>query len=347
MSEILIQTAGVFATALLVNSNKLILAELNIPSKSAALTLLHNASTFFWVRLSNRCTGLKVHEVYWGWLLLITGVGSLSVVASNTLLQLTSISVHQLIKLASLPFGAVLDYYLYGKRRSWVELAGLLLIIYGICMASMAELYISVYASCVAFIFISGYLATATLVRHVCTRYQITTSEFLHVSVPWGVFSSLIWFCVAYSIENRLQKDGPTPAGNGVMLLSIMALLNVFLAISVQWLSTWAARESTTMLYAVTGQAKTAATVIVSVAVFRESPSLRSICGLCLSLMVALKLAAKEAYEKEGSDSVKLCGRANSRTGNWLGSMLILAVLLLGTFANDQSIVTSMFVFAE
>ena len=105
-----------------------------------------------------------------------------------------------------------------------------------------------------------------------------------------------MWFFIAFafdeSVDHRLEQ-------RRFDLVLVAMLLNVALAVSVQWLSSWTARNSSTMLYAVIGQAKTAATVGMSIFVFGESLS-RDICmGLCICLLAAVSLSVVEAFEDE------------------------------------------------
>ena len=133
------QTLGVFATAALVNSNKFILMRINFPAKATALTCAHNTLTFICVRLSGSCTGVSARDVHWSWFLFNTCVGSLSVLASNILLQIASVTFHQVSKLAALPLGAALDFFLYEKRRSPGDFVGLMSIAYAICVTSRTQ----------------------------------------------------------------------------------------------------------------------------------------------------------------------------------------------------------------
>jgi len=325
--ETLIQIIGVIATASLVNSNKFVLGQVTFPAKSAALTFLHNACTFFWIRLSSNCAGVKPRDVHWGWLLCITGLGSLSVVASNLLLQLTSVKFHQLSKLTAMPAGAVLDFYLYGKKRSWKDFVGLASVTYGIYVTSRDETSVSFHSAGIALIFIAGYLTNAVLVRHLCTLHQISSTEFLYLCVPWGLFSSLVLFLIVLSFEQKTSGAEINFEHNPVGA-SLSVLVNLLLAVAVQWLSMWAASKSTTMIYAIIGQAKTAATIILGVFLFQDSLSPRGACGLSMCLSASLTLAAREAFEKEG-----YLQRENgvSSVGTRLVAIFLVATLLMDT----------------
>jgi len=331
--ETTVQVLGVLATASLVNSNKFVLSQLNFPAKSAGLTFLHNTCTFCWMRLSSSFTGGKPHNVHWGWLLCITALGSLSVAASNLLLQLTSVKFHQLSKLASLPAGAVVDFYLYDKRRSWKDFAGLACVTYGIYVTSRDEMSFSIQPACVALVFIVGYLATAVFVRRLCIQHEITSTQFLYLCVPWGMFSSLVLFLMALSFEPHNSVAEISFEFN-FMEASASVSANLLLAVSVQWLSMWAASKSTTMIYAIMGQAKTAATIILGVLLFQDSISPRGACGLLMCLTASLTLAASEAYAKEGQMQ-----RENrvSAVGTWLVIILFVATLFIDEHIMSRS----------
>lgn len=334
-----VQIVGVLVTALLVNSNKFVLSQINFPAKSAALTFVHNLSTFIWIRLSSNCIGIASRVVSWRWLLLITFVGSLSVVASNLLLQITSVTFHQLSKIAALPAGAILDYYLYKKRPTWSDFAGLACVAYGILISALDERAISIFPACVAVTFVGGYLATAVLVRHVCTLHQITTSEFLSLSVPWGLLSSLTLFLVAYAFsDGQTEMISKSKVNHNAMDGLLPISLNLLLAVSVQWLSTWAASESSTMLYAIIGQAKTAATVILGVFFFQDPLSFRSACALSLCLAASVTLAAREAFEKESN---KTFGKVILKTGKWIVALCFAATLWTDFFGAVAVPITS------
>ena len=203
-------------------------------------------------------------------------------------------------------------------------------------MTSRDETSVSFNSAGIALIFIAGYLTNAVLVRRLCTLHQITSTEFLYLCVPWGLFSSLMLFLIALSFEQKVS-GAEIHFEYDVVGASASVLVNLLLAVSVQWLSMWAASKSTTMIYAIIGQAKTAATIILGVFLFQDSLSPRGICGLSMCLTASLTLAASEAFEKEG-----YVPRENSvsSVGARLVVILFVATLLMDTLKMGGNPVT-------
>lgn len=158
---------------------------------------------------------------------------------------------------------------------------------------------VSLAALGVAFIWVAAYVASAVLIRHVCKLYAISTSDYMYSSAPWGVFFSCVWLCASLfahtSGSTHIRSNGAGVAAPEFILLLSM---NATLAVLVQWLSTWAARNSSTVLYAVMGQAKTAVTVMLSVPVFGKAPSLDTSLGLALCVVVASSMAINDSFKE-------------------------------------------------
>ena len=291
--------AGVLASAALVVTNKVVLERTMLPGSSAALTLVHYLCTLCYIRGTTACSGVQVRDVYWPWLILISSVGTLGVWASNMVLKLSNVTFHQLTKLSSVPVSAAVDYFLWNKSFSSLDGIGLVLICYGVLSASRGEVTVSLAALGVAFVWITTYVATAVLIRHVCKLYAISTSEFMYLSAPWGVFFSCVWLCTSLfahaSGSTYFRSNG---AGVAAPEFITLVSMNAILAVLVQWLSAWTARNSSTVLYAVMGQAKTAVTILPSVPVFGKAPSLNTSLGLALCVVVAISMAINDSFKE-------------------------------------------------
>ena len=295
-----IQSLGVCATAALVNSSGRVLQLIHLPGRYAALTCCHYVCTFVWSRVSmRRCT--RMNDVPWPWLLLIACLGSLGVVASNLLLQISTVTFQQLSKLFSLPAGAFIDFVVHKKKRSRRELWGVICVAYGVYYSTTGNALVKMDAVAVAVVYLAGYLAAPSLLNHACRRHSITASEYLYLSAPWGVLCSFFWLVL---VTFWGQKSGSGQEAFRAPELAFWFSLNIILAISVQWFSIWTAMNSTTMMYAVVGQVKTAATVLLSVFILDETISFRSALGLSICLVSAFMLTVCEFFENDFENKV-------------------------------------------
>ena len=294
--SILIQSLGVVLSAALVVTNKVVLSLITYPGKTALLTFMHYGITCSWIRGQAFCKDVKRREVPIKWILLITSMGTCSVLTSNLVLELSSVTFHQISKLASLPCGAFIDYYVHGKMRTWREL----LLLFFICLAVYVTTVgkdnfdLTVGATCAALIYVGTYVSVAALLRHVCQRFELSTSEFMYLSTPYGLLASFLLLIISMLYESSAAEFNLGANQNFVAGSVPMLCLNAVLAVSVQWFSTWTAGNSTTMLYAVVGQAKTAATIALGVFVFQIPLSIRTIVGLIICVTTAFALALSE-----------------------------------------------------
>jgi hypothetical protein len=296
----LYQISGILATSLLVNSNRLVLRHIQIPGNYAALAFLHYLCTFIFTRATSRCasSGVLEKKYHWIWSLLISSLATLSVLASNFILHTSTVTFHQLSKLLALPVAALVDFFLLQKRRSLLELSGLGFVAYGAYIASVGDFTVNRIVILASVIHLTGYVSSAALVRHICKKYNLGTSQVLFLLAPWSAFASLVF--LVFALSSAVGEISISISFLGLLSL----LLNIGLAISVQWLSTWTAANCTTMLYAVVGQAKTAVTIILGNVISDSVTSIDACVGLCICIVAALMLATIEAFQHERGNAL-------------------------------------------
>jgi hypothetical protein len=152
----------------------------------------------------------------------------------------------------------------------------------------------------------------------------------MYLSTPYGLLASFVWLIIymlsessAAEVKHDLGASQNFAAGSVAMLF-----LNAVLAVSVQWFSTWTAGNSSTMLYAVIGQAKTAATVALGVLVFQTPLSIRTLAGLSICLTAAFALALSEVSGGQANRATA----SRCTTLSILLSTILLSALLFGEF---------------
>jgi hypothetical protein len=315
----LYQLSGIMATSLLVNSNRLVLQHIQIPATYAALPFLHYLCTFFFTRATcgHERSGVPENNFHWIWSILISSLATLSVAASNFILQTSTVTFHQMCKILALPVGALVDFFLLRKTRSFLELCGLASVAYGAFIASVGDITVHRTVLLASVIYLTGYMSSSVLIRHISKKHNLGTSRVLFLLAPWSAFASFVFLIFALSSAAR---DVPISIRTDIFGILIL-LLNMGLAVMVQWLSTWTAANCTTMLYAVVGQAKTALTIILGVVISDSVITYDACLGSCICISAAFMLATIEAFEHDSGKALasKLI----------TGSLVMIAILFL------------------
>ena len=300
-SSLALQLASVVATASLVVSNKYVLRVLfDVPNSAAALLLVHNTATLIVSRTSHHCGGTvelkNKRAVNWRWMLAVTGIGVFSVFMSNIVLQITSVTFHQLSKLAAIPVSQAIECAFKTKHRSPQQLFLLALLCVGMYRSVGGETGGVDPSACVAAAAMVGAtLAVAIIIRHICGNGKLTTAEYMYYVAPWGVASAATQ--LTYLTLHRSTTSGSSSSVKSVTTVFFSVLLpNVLLAILVQYLSTWVAGNVSVVVYAVLAQAKTVAAVGLSAVIFGDALSRRTVCGMITCLGAATTLSVINAH---------------------------------------------------
>jgi hypothetical protein len=181
---------------------------------------------------------------------------------------------------------------------------------------------------------VASTLGISLLVRHMCTQEQVTTAWLLHRGLPFGVAVASLQLAAVMSLEEwtHAPQVNSVIVGASSLWIVLLLLSNLALAVLVQYLSTWVAVHTSTLLYAVLGQAKTAATLALSACVFHVTLSRRVICGVAtyLSVAAALSICDSDTSASKADTRRASLGSGALRKGLW--------VLLLATpVASDMS----------
>ena len=287
--------AGVVATSCLVVSNRYVLQMLGSGALPAsALTFVHSLCTL--VVFRNPVTGVSAsaaHQLPSRTPLSIALLSTSSLMFSNLLLKQSSVSLHQITRILAIPLGALLDRCFGGRKRSHRENILVCAICYCACM-SLGHLQTVTIGTCVLMCaFMSTYLATALVVRHVATSHHLPSASILRCTLPYTLLIALVTFIITIHVD----RDIKIPSFDFCM--AGMLLLNCSLAVAVQYLSTWTMKHTSLQLYTVLGQIKTSATICLAWVCFGENVTVVS--AMCIMGVLVFGLALT-LYESAPAD---------------------------------------------
>jgi len=161
-------------------------------------------------------------------------------------------------------------------------------------------------------------LWTVTLIKNVCSKFSLSTIEYVHVSAPWSALSAVIWCFI--SAGAFLNFDGV----KDIKLThhdSVHLVINCFIAVCVNLSACWCSLHLSELAYGVLAQAKMLTTLFLGILIFR----LKVNCKFFVLVSVCVVLCTCLAYlEGEG----KWGRRVSSRV-----KFIVSLILVLNCFA--------------
>jgi len=292
--------SGVLCTSALIVTNKLILDNLPSNAASGSLGCLHAMVALVVTRIKFHVSGTtsSVPPVPWNWMLGVSLIATVALLVSNLALQYASVTFHQLARLTAMPAGAAVDYFRRGVKRSGSDWIGFLLLSGGVFLTAKGDLAVTPLGAFFSALTVLTWLGAAEAVRQTCSNYSLSSAEYMFVSGPWNMGCGIFWLfatgggsTLAAQARGLLLMDFSYTVKFGLMV-------NLTLAVIVQYLSSWAQKNCSTVLYAVLAQAKTGCTILMGVFVMGSSMSGAVLVGILTCLTVSGCIAAREAISK-------------------------------------------------
>lgn len=286
---------SILASALLVNSNKIILSRINIPSGSAYLSAAHYLTTYVFLACTRAISGTskKTNDVGLRDLLLTTFVGTFSVTSSNLMLRYSSVRFHQFFRILLIPGGLAFDYVRSKQVRTILEYLCVIQITVVVLVCLFSESLDEISARTPAYTFgilsVFSSLWTVTLIKDICCKFSLSTIDYVHVSAPWSSLSAIIWcFITAGASLNFVGvKDIILTRQDSVYLV-----INCFIAVCVNLSACWCSLHLSELAYGVLAQAKMLTTLFLGILIFR----LKVNCNFFVLVAVCVVLCTCLAY---------------------------------------------------
>ena len=321
---------GVAVTSSLVVSNKVLLSRLPAAGAAEGLTLMHNLISLFTTRLC--CPDVdKTKHVDWRWLFGVGLVCMATVLTSNVTLQYSSVAFQQLARSASIPASAALDCFMHGKIVSALERDLLALLMCGVWLGVAGDVTSSPLGVACAASSVATALGANMIVRHVSKQSSLKPIELVYFVAPWTLMSGAL----AFTTKMAAQADpGTVVRGFGALLTqpTFVAILvfNGSLSFGVQYCSTWAQTNCSFTGYAVLNQAKTACTVLLGALVLATVVSLRTWCGLTVTLCTAFAITLAGAPKSDDGDDPESSTKEDSSCAKRTLPIILPKVLIIG-----------------
>lgn len=261
----------------------------------ALLALIHNMVAYAVFNRSNKKTNPRLPRF---WAPLLATISVTGVCLSNRVLQTTNVSFHQLCKVLVIPASALTDYFIFHCKHGSEAICFHVLVVAGAILAISGMGWDGQFALSsvlpIALSFVSLTSSSTAATRYVHSKYQIHAAELVGLVTPYSFLVSLVMYLGLQTIDSHASIAAPNQIFEQLHSRPLKLLLNTSLACSVQFLSAWAASTSTNTLYAVIGQLKTLATIVLSAFFEHEELSVRVIIGTLIVLIAAIGATSAE-----------------------------------------------------
>ncbi|KAL3923272.1 MAG: hypothetical protein SGPRY_004273, partial [Prymnesium sp.] len=304
---VLALSASVAATCCLVVSNKDLLGHPALHEVGPFMLLfLHRIVTWFFYRMTYCCKPYPRKQFSWFLLIGASALANGSILASFLTLKIASVAFQQLSRLMVIPIGAFFDFMLYGKRRGLVECFSLLLLSYGVYMASSGDATATPLAILYTGVGVVLSIGSSSVTGHIMKTTSVPTADLVMFALPYEIVFAGIVLVITRAYTSA-QNDPERPLKHQEEWSGLPLLLRMFvngsLAIAVVYLTVWSQGKCSNMMYGVLGQAKTIGSIALSAAIFHTELSIRAWIGMSVVVAVSVGLASGDFKQNDEQKS--------------------------------------------
>ena len=327
-------TLGVLATACITVSNKHLLMHSRAWQivSPTMLLLMHRITAYVLTRWSYACEGKAVTRPHVPLALIIssTTASNMSIFTGLLLLREASITFQQLSRLIILPMSALVDYFVFSKSRTALDYASILLISYGVVIGLRGEVSATMRAVGLAILSACFTVASTALVGRLIKTLGIAARDCIFLTLEYEIVAAgamAAVFPLVFESKANAAAEVPEATDDGWLLLALG--VNLLLAAAVIYLTTWTQGATSNMLYAVLGQVKMLATIVLDAVVLHTDLSVRTKTGLVIALSVAVGLAVGDPAKQQDAGKDDEQSKRAARRKRLVGALCFACALSL------------------
>jgi len=287
-------TLGIVCTSLLVLCNKTILNRgPDVAGKASLLTFFHAITGMVFWKLMFVASGEVLPSIpgLHQKLMVTSSIAVTSMLTGHLTLQASSVGFYQLSRLLALPVGATFDYAIRGKTRTFGDAMCLVVLAGAVFGGITADMTITLPGVWFAIVHNITSIACAAMIRKLNDEQRLDTAALAAYLAPYNVAVSL--GCLIFNSDWKQMRTIELSQFTDDNY-SIIFVVNLVLALSVSFLSTWASGKCSQLLYAVLANSKTIVTIVLSLLILGEAISLEMFSALVVCVVVIIKLTTND-----------------------------------------------------
>lgn len=226
-------------------------------------------------------------------LLQFSALYAVNIAISNVSLAYVSLAFHQLFRSSTPAFTVVMEFFLFKRIHSWRIYISLIPVVFGICLATVAEFSDISFTPIGLFLTIFGVLLSC-LKGIVTNVLMVGPLKLPPLEVIWRMALPSALQCMLYAAifgELRGLPDffTSTDLDNGGVEFNYSATLklsiNAFMAMCLNWVSFTANKKTSALTMTVAGNIKQALSIVLAIYIFDTNVSLTNLFGVIIALL--------------------------------------------------------------
>lgn len=293
---------SVTSSVAIVICNKALMSSLGFPF-ATTLTSWHLMVTFCTLYVAQRLRFFEPKSIDARTVITFGLLNGTSIGLLNLSLGFNSIGFYQMTKLAIIPFTVMLETMFLNKKFSTSIKASLLVLLFGVGIASITDLKLNLVGSVLSLLAIATTCVGQIMTNTIQKRLKVSSTQLLYQSSP---YQSAILFVTGPFVDKLLTKRNVFAFSYSTIVLAFI-ILSCLIAVSVNFSTFLVIGTTSPVTYQVLGHLKTCLVLSFGYTLLHDPFTARNILGIVVAMFgMALYsyFSVKESKKKLAGDSL-------------------------------------------
>lgn len=291
---------SVASSVAIVICNKALISTLDFPF-ATTLTSWHLIVTFCTLHVALRLRFFESKTVDMKTVVFFGLLNGSSIGLLNLTLGFNSIGFYQMTKLAIIPFTVFLETVFLNKQFSQKVKLSLMVLLFGVGVASVTDLQLNLVGSVLAFLAILTTCVGQIMTNTIQKKLNISSTQLLYQSCP---FQAAILFVTGPFVDKCLTKRNVFAYSYSSIVL-VFIILSCLIAVSVNFSTFLVIGKTSPVTYQVLGHLKTCLILAFGYTLLHDPFTVRNIVGISVAVfgMGMYSYFCTQEGKKKGSEN--------------------------------------------
>ncbi|XP_072961878.1 UDP-xylose transporter 1-like [Typha angustifolia] len=270
---------SVASSVAIVICNKFLISSLGFLF-ATTLTSWHLTVTFCTLHLAQRLRLFEPKAIDTQTVILFGVLNGTSIGLLNLCLGFNSVGFYQMTKLAIIPFTVLLETIFLNKKFSQSIKISLLVLLFGVGIASVTDLKLNLLGSVIALLAIAATCVGQILTNTIQKRLKVSSTQLLYQSSP---YQAAVLFVTGPFVDRMLTNRSVFAFNYSFQVLAFI-MLSCLIAVSVNFSTFLVIGTTSPVTYQVLGHLKTCLILSFGFVLLRDPFTARNILGILVAI---------------------------------------------------------------